>query len=152
MERTVGSSDKLEPRAVEQVKARLLCQGWHEGDAPTDKAAGATLDGNQLLGHPRRSHRGTHRGSGETGSPHSGPLACVASKGRPENSQAKTFPGHCWVQGPTWAQLDRQCARMSSGCCSQEGFINSSWCEPMTLVCWVNVSEGQMKHHASIYF
>ena len=37
------------------------------------KAVGAMLDGNQLLGHPRRSHRGTHRGSGETGSPHSGP-------------------------------------------------------------------------------
>ena len=73
MERIVGSSDKLEPVAVEQVGARSLCQGWHEGNAPTDKAVGAMLDGNQLLGHPRRSHRGTHRGSGETGSPHSGP-------------------------------------------------------------------------------
>ena len=34
MERTVGSSDKLEPRAVEQVGARFLCQRWHEGECP----------------------------------------------------------------------------------------------------------------------
>ena len=29
--------------------------------------------------------------------------ACVASKGRSEDSQAKAFPVHCWVQGSTWA-------------------------------------------------
>ena len=66
MERIVGSSNKLEPKAVEQVGARRLCQGWHEADAPADKAVGAMLDGNQPLGHPRRSLRGSHRGSGET--------------------------------------------------------------------------------------
>ena len=35
--------------------------------------------------------------------------ACVASKGRSANSQAKTFPVYCQVQGSTWAwQLGRQ--------------------------------------------
>ena len=55
MERTVGSSDKLEPRAVEQAGSRFGMRG----NAPADEAVGATLVDNQPLGHPRRSHRGS---------------------------------------------------------------------------------------------